>query len=80
MTKVLNRVILKHNDVVENFDGVGVDGGGDLLPAVGGKVKDKDSEEGYSHARDYQVHLDAKSGFCNFLLKMFVCCCSHRVE
>ena len=46
-------------------DGDGDDGDGDLLPTVRGKVKDKDSEEGYAHARDYQVHLVGKSGFKN---------------
>ena len=29
-----------------------------LLPAVGGKVKDKDGEEGDAHAGDDQVHLE----------------------
>ena len=41
----------------EDGIGYGVHGDGNLLPAVRGKVKDKDSEEGYAHARDYQVHL-----------------------
>ena len=31
-----------------------------LLSTVGGKVKDKDGEEGYAHARNYQVHLKSQ--------------------
>ena len=36
--------------------------GTDLFPAVRGEVEDKDSKEGDTHARYYQVHLEVKSG------------------
>ena len=63
-------------------DGDGDDGDGDLLPTVRGKVKDKDSEEGYAHARDYQVHLESEIRFQK-TLEIFETRCSsqsNRVE
>ena len=53
-----------------------------LLPAVRGKVKDKDSKEGYAHARDYQVHLESEIRFQK-TLEIFETRCSsqsNRVE